>query len=335
MKRLTSRVFTRAFSLFFSLIFSIAFSTVQAADTSGRTQHPIVLVHGLSGFDSILADYFYGVKGALRNVGATQVYTPQVTAFESNEVRGEELLAYIEDLLAMTGAEKVNIIGHSQGGTTARYVASVRPDLVASVTSVGSPHFGSPVADILKDSPLQGPALAIGNAVGALIAALSGDSGQQQNAMGALASLNTAGAQAFNAQHPQGVRQGSCKKTPSHNVGSWWWPNYVKDYSVNDGARQVNGVRYYSWSGTYNPVFDSNVLDPTDAFLGLTWLSIGEANDGLVGRCSSHMGQVIRDDYTLNHLDEVNGLFGLRGLWSTNPVQLYVSHARRLKAAGL
>ncbi|MBB3167519.1 lipase family alpha/beta hydrolase [Simiduia aestuariiviva] len=318
------------------ILFSfISFSSAHAADTSGRTQHPIVLVHGLSGFDSILADYFYGVKGALRNVGATAVYTPQVTAFASNEARGEELLAYVEDLLAVTGAQKVNLIGHSQGGPTARYVASVRPDLVASVTSVGSPHFGSPVADLIKDSPLEGPALAIGNAVGALLAALSGDGSQQQNAMGALASLNTAGAHAFNAQFPQGLRQGSCKKTPTYNAGSWWWPNYVKDYSVNDGPRVVNGVRYYSWSGTYTPAFDSNVLDPTDAFLGLTWLSIGEANDGLVGRCSSHMGQVIRDDYTLNHMDEINGLFGLRGLWSTNPVQLYVSHARRLKAAGL
>lgn len=316
-----------------SLIYTL--SSAQAADTSGRTQHPIVLVHGLSGFDSILADYFYGVKGALRDVGATQVYTPQVTAFASNDARGEQLLAYVENLLAVTGAQKVNIIGHSQGGATARYVASVRPDLVASVTSVGSPHFGSPVADLLKDSPLEGPALAIGNAVGALLAALSGDSGQQQNAMGALASLNTQGALAFNARHPQGLRQGSCKHTPSYNAGSWWWPNYVKDYSVNDGPHQVNGVRYYSWSGTYTPALDSNVLDPSDALLGLTWLSIGEANDGLVGRCSSHMGQVIRDDYTLNHTDEVNGMFGLRGLWSTNPVQLYVSHARRLKATGL
>ncbi|UTA47059.1 triacylglycerol lipase [Simiduia sp. 21SJ11W-1] len=306
-----------------------------SADNSGRTQHPIVLVHGLSGFDSILADYFFGVKGALRDVGATQVYTPQVTAFASNEARGEELLAYVEDLLAITGASKVNLIGHSQGGATARYVASVRPELVASVTSVGSPHFGSPVADLLQNSPLEGPALAIGNAVGALLAALSGDASQQQNAMGALASLNTAGAKAFNALHPQGLRTGSCKTTPTYNAGSWWWPNYVKDYSVNDGPRKVNGVRYYSWSGTYTPAFDSNLLDPADALLGVTWLAIGEANDGLVGRCSSHMGQVIRDDYTLNHTDEVNGMFGLRGLWSTNPLQLYVAHARRLKAAGL
>ncbi|BFM12823.1 triacylglycerol lipase [Simiduia litorea] len=319
------------------VILSCSFSIPQAfsADSSGQTKYPIVLVHGLSGFDSILADYFYGVKGALRGVGASAVYTPQVTGYESNAARGEELLAYVQQLLAVTGAAKVNLIGHSQGGPTARYVASVRPDLVASVTSVGSPHFGSPVADLIKDSPLEGPTLAIGNAVGVLLAALSGDTSQQQNAMGSLESLNTQGAKAFNTIHPQGLRTGSCKTTPTYNAGSWWWPNYVKNYSVNDGAHQVNGVRYYSWSGIYTPLFDSNVLDLADGLLSVTWLAIGETNDGLVGRCSSHMGKVIRDDYTLNHADEINGMFGLRGLWSSNPVQIYVEHARRLKAAGL
>ncbi len=61
------------------------------ADNSGAVQHPIVLVHGLSGFDTLLImDYFYGIEGALAGVGATEVYAPSVTAWESNEVRGEE-----------------------------------------------------------------------------------------------------------------------------------------------------------------------------------------------------------------------------------------------------
>lgn len=56
------------------------------ADTSGKTQHPIVLVHGHAGFDKMLADYFYGVKSALRGVGAV-AYTPQVPGWNSDEVR--------------------------------------------------------------------------------------------------------------------------------------------------------------------------------------------------------------------------------------------------------
>ncbi|WP_306462787.1 esterase/lipase family protein, partial [Klebsiella pneumoniae] len=56
----------------------------------------------------------------------------------------------MESLLAVTGAKKVNLIGHSHGGPTIRYVASVRPDLVASVTSIGGVHKGSAVADLVR-----------------------------------------------------------------------------------------------------------------------------------------------------------------------------------------
>ncbi|MNG20982.1 Lactonizing lipase precursor [compost metagenome] len=69
--------------------------------------------------------------------------------------------------------------------------------------------------------------------------------------------------------------------------------------------------------------------------LGATSLTFSEANDGLVGRCSSHLGQVIRDNYRMNHLDEVNQTFGLTSLFETDPVTVYRQHANRLKNAGL
>lgn len=321
-----------------SAAFTTGFASSSAsADSSGATKYPIVLVHGLSGFDTLLImDYFYGIRGALNGVGANQVYTPQIAGWESNEVRGEELLAYVQDVLAATGAAKVNLIGHSQGGPTSRYVAAVRPDLVASVTSVGSPHMGSNVADIIAESPLQGVAVDLGNAIGTLIAALSGDPSQQPNAMASLAALSSQGAADFNALYPAGLRTGACRNTPLVNVGRWWWPKWVRDYSVNDGAHQVNGVRYYSWGGTYSALFNSNPLDVFDVVLGVTsLLHNGAANDGLVARCSMHMGDNIRDDFTMNHLDEINGLFALRGLFTSAPVPIYRAHARRLKKAGL
>jgi len=326
------------FAIFLSLLLGLtSFFAVKPAlaDSSGAVQNPIVLVHGLSGFDTLLFDYFYGVQNRLASVGANQVFTPQLTGWESNEVRGEELLDYVQMVLAITGASKVNLIGHSQGGPTSRYVAAVRPDLVASVTSIGSPHYGSDVADVISNSPLQGAAVAIGNAIGSLIALLSGDPSQQQNALAALEALNSSGAAAFNAQYPQGLRNGPCRNTPTIRTGPWWWPTWVKDYSVNDGAHQVNGVRYYSWGGTYSALFNSNVLDPFDGVLAVTSVLHGDDNDGLVERCSMHLGDNIRDDYTLNHLDQINGLFGIRGLFTSSPLPIYEAHARRLKNAGL
>ncbi len=322
-------------SMLFALTLCVLMASFSSqADTSGKTKFPIVLVHGHAGFDKILADYFYGVKNALRGVGASP-YTPQVPGWNSDEVRGEILLAYIEDLLVTTGAQKVNLIGHSQGGTTSRYVAAVRPDLVASVTTIATPHFGSPVADQIKDSPLESFAVTLGNAIATFEAILAGEPGQAVDTLATIRALNTEDAKSYNKQYPQGVRSSSCRTVPKVNVGKWWWPKYVKDYSVNDGAHSTNGIQYYSWSANYSPLFNSNILDPADAVMAITSLMAGADNDGLVPRCSTHFGKVIRDDYIGNHADEINGMFGLRGLWTTSPVPLYVEHARRLKKAGL
>lgn len=127
----------------------------QAHASTGYTQtrYPIVLGHGMLGFDSLLGvDYWYGIPAALRRDGA-QVYVTEVSQLNTSELRGEELLAQVEEIVALSGKPKVNLIGHSHGGPTVRYVAAVRPDLVASVTSVGAPHKGSDVADLIRNIP--------------------------------------------------------------------------------------------------------------------------------------------------------------------------------------
>jgi len=277
--------------------------------TYTQTKYPIVLVHGMFGFDNIAGiQYFYGIPQALSDDGA-KVYTVQVPALNSTIARGEALLPQIEAIAAVNGG-KVNLIGHSHGGPTARYIAHVRPDLVASVTTVGSPNKGSPVADLIVNSPLDGLSIQLGNALGQLIDFLS-SGGYQQNMAASLQSLTTSGSAAFNRFAPEGIPTSSC----------------------GEGAYKVNGVRYYSWGGTS---VLTNFLDPSDALLGITSLAFGfSPNDGLVGRCSSHTGMVIRDNYNMNHLDEVNQLFGLRSLFVTDPKEVFRQQANRLKNVGL
>jgi len=107
-----------------------------------HTRYPIVLVHGFLGFDNIgFFEYFHGIPAALRS-GRAMVFTPQLSAINSTEARGEQLLLEVKRIIAVTGEDKVNLIGHSHGAPTARYVASVQPDLVASVTSVGGRQQG-------------------------------------------------------------------------------------------------------------------------------------------------------------------------------------------------
>lgn len=110
---------------------------VHAATDYTRTRYPIVLSHGLFGFKSVgPVDYWHAIVPALEKDGA-KVFATSQSPVNSNEVRGEQLLAQVEEVLALTGAEKVNLIGHSQGGMTVRYVAGVAPQLVASVTTMG------------------------------------------------------------------------------------------------------------------------------------------------------------------------------------------------------
>jgi len=285
------------------------------AGTYAQTRYPIVLVHGLFGFDNIgPLEYFYGIPEDLRANGA-QVVVSQVSAANSTEVRGEQLLAYVRQVLAVTGASKVNLIGHSHGGPTIRYVASVAPEIVASVTSVAGPNQGAALADDIRGVAPPGSIpetllATIVNGFATFIGIISGDPWQPEDSAAALDSLTTAGMAAFNAAHPEGVPTTPC----------------------GQGAPVVNGVRYYSWSGA-QPF--TNVFDPVDYSLGLVSLAYSGKNDGLVGSCSSHLGLVIRDDYAMNHLDEVNQTAGIVNWFEVDPKSVFRQHANRLKNAGL
>lgn len=289
---------------------------VAVADDYTRTQHPIVLVHGMFGFDRAFGqyDYFLGIPHALHSGGAT-VYLADLASANSTTVRGEELLQRLEQLAAVSGAQRFNLIAHSQGALDARYVASVRPDLVASVTSIGGPNRGTPVADAsvaqVDPSTWQGRLQQQLFDAFATVLELVSSQPQPVDVRAGMASLTTAAVAAFNAIHPQGVPADAC----------------------GAGAAVVDGVRYYSFGGT---AVSTHLLDPTDFMTRMGDASFaGAANDGQVGRCSSHLGQVVRDDYPWNHWDEVNQVAGLRGWFTPDPVAVYRAHANRLKSAGL
>ena len=308
---------SRTKSIFLSFICLLALGSARGAMAQGytETRYPIVLAHGMAGFDALFGvyEYWYGIPAALRDGGA-EVFVTEVSQFNQTEMRGEQLLAQVEEIVAITGQPKVHLIGHSHGGLDVRYVASVRPDLVASVTTVGSPHKGADLASYLRSNVSNGSFTEsvlsfFANSLGTLLGLLSGTS-NPQDAIAALDSLSSAGASAFNATYPAGLPATACGEGPS----------------------VVGGIRYYSWSGTRTL---TNLLDVSDASLGLSSLVYSEDNDGLVGHCSSHLGDVLRDDYRQNHLDEVNQVFGLVYLFSSNPTSIYRAHANRLRNLGL
>ena len=290
--------------------------SVSATSTYAQTKYPIVLGHGMAGFSAVgPLQYWNGITEDLTRNGA-QVFVAQQASFQSSEVRGEQLLTQVKQILAITGAQKVNLIGHSHGSQSVRYVAGVLPAKVASVTGVGGPNKGSPVADVIQglaDTPVVGTVLApvISAGVNAFFTLVGVGSGHyyEQDSLAGLYSLTSKGSADFNSRFPAGIPTTAC----------------------GTGTELVNGIRYYSWSGTSTL---TNAFDPIDYALVATSLLIPEANDGLVPRCSSHLGTVLRDNYAYNHLDEVTQVVGLVGFLQ-DPVSVYRQQANRLKNQGL
>jgi triacylglycerol lipase len=97
----------------------------------------------------VASDVFDGVADDLRARGELVIETA-VAPYQSSEVRGAQLAEDVDRALADTGACKVNIIAHSQGGLDVRYMIGSLGygDVVASVVTVSTPHRGTPLADI-------------------------------------------------------------------------------------------------------------------------------------------------------------------------------------------
>src|SRR6185369_8646649 len=111
------------------------------ARTANKTLYPIVFAHGAGGFDNILGyDYWgddWGVfvldpcDGFLETTCNGDIdynqksFIASVTPLQSSEARGYELYQDILGYMATSGAQYVNIVGHSQGGIDLRKAAKL------------------------------------------------------------------------------------------------------------------------------------------------------------------------------------------------------------------
>jgi triacylglycerol lipase len=175
-----------------------------------KNTYPIVLMHGLAGFRDIsfagfkLFDYFNGVELMLNQMGYP-AFAPQVPFFAKPQDRASAWFHEIEKIRRDTGAAKVHLVGHSQGGLDARVlVAENQPakdtplgplmglgygDRVASVVTVGTPHLGSAIADSLDLDDSRNAELtdALTEFISVIARVLSGD---PQDAKGAIQALS-------------------------------------------------------------------------------------------------------------------------------------------------
>ena len=119
-----------------------------------QTRYPIILVHGLAMKDTFFMKSWGRIDRILRIQGYT-VYKSNIDAFGTIETNAAQLKAEILDILRETGKDKVNIIAHSKGGLDAkRMIVSLEmAPHVASLTTLCTPHRGSPIASFIMRFP--------------------------------------------------------------------------------------------------------------------------------------------------------------------------------------
>lgn len=114
---------------------------------------PIVLVHGVDATQALnpahTSNHFTTLPQLFRDRGA-EVLVVKLSGLQSIEVRARELEEQI--LLAYPDPNiKLNLIAHSFGGLDSRYLISRLGygDRIASLTTISTPHHGTPLADII------------------------------------------------------------------------------------------------------------------------------------------------------------------------------------------
>lgn len=136
-----------------------------APAATAATRDPVVIVGGTTA-----PAYYYGpMAGRL----AADGYTPIVYALPGGGLQDiaattADFAQFMDGVLATTGAEQVDLVGHSQGGLVAMdYVKRHGGDAVVdSIVTLGTPHKGTVVANKTKndeDTPLAFQQMAMGS----------------------------------------------------------------------------------------------------------------------------------------------------------------------------
>ena len=238
-------------------------------DNSPCTRYPVMLLHGFLAGSRLGS--FAGAKEYFDKKGCRVMLT-EVSTINGVEYRGGQIAGLIKQFMAETGASKVNMIAHSQGGLDARYaISTLHMDYaVASLSTLSTPHRGTEIADFLslaESKPLMQP---LTESVLRLITGMiSTQSMAQDNSVEAFKSLST---------------------------------NYVQNW-FNPHNPDMPGVYYQSWGArTGDQSLDDMkfMFMPSHSYLS----SVAGENDGIISIASSQWGN-FRGVVDADHLDLV------------------------------
>ncbi|RME88078.1 MAG: alpha/beta fold hydrolase, partial [Candidatus Hydrogenedentota bacterium] len=201
------------------------------------SRYPIVLHHGFGGFDTVLGiDYFFRVKDYLQRHGY-EVYVTEVSPVAPLQNRTDQLAQQIDQILAKSSAkngytiDKVNLIGHSMGGLDARLLVSTNTtginsgdpkdqvfgknygSKIATLTTIATPHKGSPIADMILNYIPGDAQKALGVILNLAMGAYNPTNISENDVLAAAYNLTEKFCTVFNQDHPEPTNLGIVYRT--------------------------------------------------------------------------------------------------------------------------
>jgi triacylglycerol lipase len=300
----------------------------QVQPTDLGAPYPIILVHGMAGFDQLTVgpltvDYWNHVHEALAKDGEYEVFETVAPPYDTSEVRAGAIVTQIQDILKRTGRKKVNLVGHSQGGMDSRVLASPNGyalgNVIASVTTISTPHHGSKVADAVLGLIPGFAESTLNDAASALLGVLQKTVYDIQSNSDLL---------------------GQAKELTTSYMDGTFNPKYIDDANVHY-ASYAGRTNLRSGTGVCDTATfpnDPKSLDAAQPVLYPTALLLeegkGVVNDGLVTVESAKWGEFMQC-VPADHLQEV-GNINIDGATATtfDYQQFYRGLVKRLRAKG-
>jgi triacylglycerol lipase len=130
-----------------SIVIIVSGSFVSLASSQSQKPLPVLLIHGYAEDAAIWKKW----EDLLKKDGIqffTITFKDSDDKCGSAEQHAKELEKRVQDVKQQSGAQKINIVGHSKGGLDARVFLDITDTKdVANLIMIGTPNAGSPAAE--------------------------------------------------------------------------------------------------------------------------------------------------------------------------------------------